>query len=179
VNVPASAASATRYVLSAADSWLSFEARTTLHAVKGRTGVLAGFIDARFDEDGAIQMVPQPAMHVECAVEQLKSGNPMQDREMWKMIDSTRFPRIGADLLELRSNGSRGSYAASGNVTVAGRSRRYDGSVTIGFASEVVTVDGDLSVDIRDFGLRPPSLLLLKVDPIVKARLHMIAKKTG
>ena len=39
-------------------------------------------------------------MHVEFKVESLRTGNDLQDREMWKLIDSKRFPRIAGDLRE-------------------------------------------------------------------------------
>jgi hypothetical protein len=40
-----------------------------------------------------------------------------------------------------------------------------------------LTIDGELSVDIRDFGLKPPNLLIVKVEPVVRVRLHLVATK--
>ena len=56
-----------------------------------------------------------------------------------------------------------------------GRARRYEGKLSLALAGENLTIDGELTVDIRDFGLRPPKLLILRVDPIVKVRLHLVA----
>jgi hypothetical protein len=42
-----------------------------------------------------------------------------------------------------------------------------------------MAIEGEVDVDIRDFGLKPPSLLLIKVEPIVKLRLHAVAMRSG
>jgi hypothetical protein len=115
-------------------------------------------------------------MHVDMPVEGLTSGNGMMDQQMWNLIDSKRFPRISADLRELQTGSATGRFAASGDVTLSGRSRRYDGELAFGQIGGDLVVDGELVVDIRDFGLTPPSFLVLRVDPVVKVRLHLIAK---
>ena len=61
-------------------------------------------------------------------------------------------------------------------MTLAGRVRSYDGELVFGLDPGGLVVDGDLVVDIRDFGLTPPSLLILRVDPVVKVHLHLVAK---
>jgi polyisoprenoid-binding protein YceI len=166
-----------RYSVSTRDSSLTFEARSTLHGVHGKATGLEGFIDATWEPDGSVAAEPQPRMHVELPVEQLRSGNAIQDRETWKMIDSRRFPRISADLRELRPAAVAGSYAATGEVTLSGRSRRYEGELTLTRDGERIVVVGELSVDVRDFGLKPPNLLIVKVEPVVRVRLHLVATK--
>jgi len=154
---------------------LTFQAKSTLHPVTGTANALEGFIDADWSADGLPVTQPAPAMHVEFPVEQLRSGNAMQDREMWKVVDSKRFPRISADLRQLSPAGTPGRYAASGDVTMAGRSRKYEGELSFARAAGRITVDGELNVDIRDFGLKPPNLFVIKVEPIVRVRLHLVA----
>jgi hypothetical protein len=95
------------------------------------------------------------------------------------MIDSKRFPRVAADLRELRPTTDPDRYAASGDVTLAGRSRRYNGAVTLWRSGDRITIEGELEIDIRDFGLKPPALLLVKVNPAVKLRLHLLAMRSG
>ena len=135
---------------------------------------LSGYVDASFRDD-ALETDPAPKMHVEIPVEQLHSGNALQDREMWKLIDSRRFPTIAADLRSLEEAGAGGRFKASGDVTLAGRQRRYEGSLTISREGERLHVEGELRVDIRDFGLKPPKLLMFKVEPEVNVRLRLVA----
>jgi len=168
-----------RYTVSPQDSSLSFEARSTLHAVQGSATSLAGFVEAAWAEDGRLAAAPPPKVHVEFPVESLRSGNALQDREMWKMIDAKRFPRIAADLRDAVAGSAPGQYGASGDVTFAGRSRRYSGNFTLVRDGDRVTIDGELDVDIRDFGWKPPNLLIVKVEPVVHVRLHLAADKAA
>jgi polyisoprenoid-binding protein YceI len=169
-----------RYVVQPAATTLDFEAKSSLHPLHGKASQLTGFLDAR-REDGALALDPPPQMHVEFAVERLVSGNAMQDKEMWKLLDSKRHPVVRADLRDLRpSGGNRSEYAASGEITLYGHVRKYDGSLSIVCGGDDddddITVDGSLKVDIRDFGIKPPRFLMFSVQPVVNVRLHLIAR---
>jgi hypothetical protein len=166
-----------RYEVVPEDTSLTFEARSTLHPVHGKIGGVSGFIVAAA---GAGPTAPPIAkIHVEFPVEQMRSGNSMQDREMRKVIDSGRFPRVAADLRELEPSGPDGHYAAGGDITLAGRVRRYSGDLVLHVDGSSVTLEGELSIDIRDFGLQPPAMLGLRVDPIVVVRVRLVAAKSG
>lgn len=166
-----------RYIVSPSESAITFEARSTLHAMRGKATGLDGYIEAGWNADGSLAAQPAPKMHVEFPVEQLRSGNGMLDREMWKLVDSKRFPRIAADLREFQRASLPSHYAASGDVTLAGRSRRYEGEFTFLHDGDRITIEGELGIDIRDFGLKTPSLLILKVEPVVKIALYLVASK--
>ncbi len=140
----------------------------------GTASNLNGYIEAEFAGD-MLESDPAPKMHLEVPVEQLRSGNALQDREMWKLIDSKRFPLIAADLRSLEPDGSAGSYKAGGDITLAGRQRHYDGTLTIVREGEALRVEGRLRVDIRDFGIAPPRFLMFKVEPEVNLHLRLTA----
>ena len=97
---------------------------------------------------------------------------------MRKLVDAARFPKVAADLRSLELL-SPSRYKASGEITFAGRARGYEGEVTIAGDRESVTIDGELPVDIRDFGLKPPSLVILKVDPVLRIRLRLVARRAA
>jgi polyisoprenoid-binding protein YceI len=168
-----------RYDVSSRDSVLTFETRSTLHGLHGKATGLEGFVELGFDGDESVAADPVPKMHVEFPVEMLRSGNALQDREMWKLVDSRRFPRVSADLRDVRPGDGPGRYAAAGDVTLSGRSRRYEGEFTLDRSGDTITIEGDLSIDIRDFGLKPPNLLIVKVEPTVRVHLHLVAARAA
>jgi hypothetical protein len=114
-------------------------------------------------------------MHVEFPIERLVSGNGLQDKEMWKLLDSKRNPLIRADLRDLRAS-SGTNCAARGEITMCGRSRKYDGMLTVVCSGDEITVSGSLKVDIRDFGISPPRFLMFSVQPEVNVRLQLLAR---
>lgn len=164
------------FVVVNVDSSLRFFSMTTMYPVFGKVAELVGSIDAAWNGDGTIAADPAPKMHVEFKVEDLRTGNELQDHEMWKLIDSKRFPKIAADLRELKPGAAGGRYTATGQITLAGLSRRYEGEFAPSYDGAQVTIDGDLQVDVRDFGLKPMKLLVLSVAPLVKVRLHLVAR---
>ena len=144
-------------------------------SVFGKAAELSGHAEIAWDARDAIAADPRPRMHVEFLVENLRSGNELKDREMWKMIDSKRFPKISADLTELSLLALPGSYNATGQITMAGLSRKYDGKFSVKRDAGRLVLDGYLQVDVRDFGLKPVKLLTLSVEPVVKVHLHLVA----
>ncbi len=162
-----------RYVLVPAATKLDFTASSTLHPIVGSVSAPSGYVDVACD-DGIIALEPAPMMHVEFPVEQLRSGNVLQDREMYKRLDSKRNPRVVAELRDMRP-APGGAYRVSGDITLAGRTHRYEGELTIACASHQVVIDGHLPFDMRHFGITPPRLLVFSVAPIVDVRLHLVA----
>jgi YceI-like protein len=159
-------------------SSLTFFAMSSSNPVYGKATQLRGFIEVAWHDDGTIVSDPAPKMHVEFEVETLRTGNELQDREMWKLIDSKRFPKIAGDLLGLGPGARPGRYLAAGQITLAGLARRYEGEFTVQRDASHVTLDGTLNIDVRDFGLKPLKLLVLSVAPLVRVRVHLIAART-
>lgn len=168
-----------RYAVVPTESKLTFEASTSLHPVRGAASDLHGYVEAAWNPDGMLVLDPPPAIRLELQVERLRSGNAMQDREMWRLIDSRRFPLVVAELRSLQAAGASGRYRATGDVTLAGRVRRYDGELTATEEGDRISIEGALVVDVRDFGMKPPRFLMLKVEPRVSVNLQLIAVRAA
>jgi polyisoprenoid-binding protein YceI len=166
-----------RFEVVGAESSLTFFAMSTMQYVYGKTTELSGFIDVGWNPDGTLAVQPPPKMHVEFRVESLRTGNELQDREMWKLIDSKRFPKIAADLREASAGAALGRYTGTGQITLAGLARAYEGEFRLEREPKKVTLHGDLNVDVRDFGLKPLNLLVLSVAPLVRVRLQLVTAK--
>ena len=168
---------AERFQVVNGDSSLTFFATSTLFPVYGRATEIGGYVDCAWNDSGSLAEFPAPRMQIELRVENLRTGNDLQDHEMWKLIDSKRFPKILAELRELRTGPLPGRYAASGQITLAGLARRYEGELLASRAGDHVRIAGDMNVDVRDFGLKSMALLVLSVEPLVRVRLRLVAAK--
>lgn len=162
-----------------AESSLTFSAMSTMHQAHGKATDLTGYIAAAWNGADALVLDPAPQMHVGCTVDFLRTGNEMQDREMAKLIDSKRFPKIAGDLRALRPGAAHRRFIAVGDITLAGLARRYEGELRVQRDRARVALEGELEVDVRDFGLKPINLLVLSVAPVVKVRLRLVAEKTS
>ena len=70
-----------------------------------------------------------------------------------------------------------GRYRVAGDLTFHGATRTAEGTVavTVG-ADRRLVVDGDQAFDIRDFDLDSPTVLMLRIYPDVRVRLHVEAE---
>ena len=167
-----------RFDVASNDSSLTFFATSTLFPVYGKATEMTGYVEAAWNK----RTERWPSTHRRACisrlkVESLRTGNELQDREMWKLIDSKRFPKIVGDLRELSAAALPGRYAAAGNITLAGLARRYEGELLPSRDGDSVRIAGEINVDVRDFGLKSMNLLVLSVEPLVRVRLRMVARK--
>jgi len=168
-----------RFDVVRSESTLTFSAMSNVHPVHGKATDLDGFIEAVWNANGTVALDPMPRMHLGFTVDFMRTGNDMQDREMAKLIDSKRFPKIAGDLRELRPGAAPRRFVAAGDITLAGLARRYEGELSVERDGSRVALDGDVNVDVRDFGLKAMNLLVLSVAPIVKVRLRLVAVKAA
>ena len=120
----------------------------------------------------------EPGAHLELPVEQLSSGNPLEDRELRRRIDARRYPTIAGDLTLMEETEEVGRYRVAGDLTFKGVTRRYEDEMTLEARNgAMVILAGERIFDVRDFGLEPPRLLLIKVEPDVTVRVAIVAEK--
>jgi hydrogenase expression/formation protein HypC len=155
----------TRYSIVPDRSQVWIDARSNVHPIHSSTSGLEGFVDLDWEPSGAIDPAGTPAGRLSLAVDRLKSGNRMEDRELQKRIDARKFPRIEGQLERIAPDGSEASYRVSGEVTFRGVSRRHEDLMDISPVDErTIRLTGASSFDIRDFGMQAPKVLLLKVE---------------
>ena len=121
-----------------------------------------------------------PTARLELAVDRLRSDNPLFERELQRRVDARRHPRIIGELRGLHELGPPGSYTAEGDLTFHGVTRRVAGELRLLVEGDgAIQLEGEQVFDIRDFGIDPPKLLLLKADPEVKVRVRLAARREG
>jgi polyisoprenoid-binding protein YceI len=151
------------------------EARSSMHPIHGEADGLEGSIDAVV-ADGRIDVSGEPKITIELPVETLRSGKKLEDAEMMRRIDARRFPRIKGETTELKE--TNGRYRVRGDLTFHGVTRQVEGEVTISAPDErSLVIEGEQIFDIRDFGVDPPKILMLKVHPDVRVRVKVVAQQ--
>lgn len=120
---------------------------------------------------------PFPTAHLEIAVDQLRSGNSLYDAELMRRIDARRHPTVSLDLRACTALGSTGRYQLMGEVMFHGVSRPLDGTVSVAMSSDhALVIRGEQVVDIRDFGVVSPTVLMLRIYPDVVVGLQIEAE---
>jgi polyisoprenoid-binding protein YceI len=166
-----------RFKIVAARSHLWVEARSSLHPIKAETGSIGGFVETGFDS-GRLDLKVAPQGRIEVEVESLKTGNMLYDRELERQLDVRKYPRIRGEILEVKELDAGCRYQVRGNLSLHGVTKTVEGEVNLRAVGDgSFEVEGEKVFDIRDFGLSPPRILMLKVYPDVKVRGRVVAEK--
>jgi polyisoprenoid-binding protein YceI len=164
------------YVISPERSQVWIDARSNVHPIHSSTDGLEGFVDLDLSSDGTVDLNAPSSGKLSLPVDKLKSGNRMEDRELQKRIDARRFPTIEGVLTGLEKADEPGSYQVSGDVTFRGVTCHEQDLMTItSVDDDTVMLAGKSRFDIRKFGMEPPRVLMLKVEPEVDIRVEIVA----
>ena len=152
------------------------EARSNVHAIETEAGGLDGWLDIDMGDHKVTGLESEG--RVEFPVVNLKSGNSFEDRELQRRIDGQRHPTIAGDLRVMKATPEPGRYLVGGDVTFRGVTRNYEDEMTVeNIDARTIALRGASTFDIRDFGMQPPRILLLKVQPEVTVRVEIVAEE--
>ena len=167
----------TRYRIDPDRSRVWIEARSNVHPIHSEAGGLSGWLELG-EADGKLTPDPPPRGRLEFPVENLTSGNRLEDRELHRRIDARRFPTITGDLKAMTVADDGSGFRVAGDLSFRGVTRSYEDAMTgEGLGSDTVTLAGQSTFDIRDFGMEPPRILMLKVEPEVTVRVEVVAEE--
>jgi polyisoprenoid-binding protein YceI len=169
----------TRYRIDPARSRVWIDARSNVHPIHTESNGLEGWLELDPAEGHSHG-------HLEFPVRNLKSGNVFEDRELQRRIGSRRYPTISGDLRSIKDGEDGTGHLVNGDVTFRGVTRTYEDKMTIeqienakngAGARGALKLTGQSTFDIRDFGMEPPRILMLKVDPEVTVRVEIVAEE--
>ncbi len=147
-----------------------------MHPIHTEADGLVGWLELDFG-DGKINVDQTPRGHLEFPIDNMKSGNPLEDREMRRRTDARRFPMITGELKAMKQTDDESRYLVRGDLTFRGQVRTYEDEMTVGLDNGTIKLAGQSTFDIRDFGMEPPRILMLKVQPEVTVRVEIVAEK--
>ncbi len=167
-----------RFRFVAERSSVTIDATSSLHPIHTTSDGLEGYVDLEVGTGGEVKAAASPVGELTFPVSRLRSGNAMEDRELYKRVDVRRYPTIGGVLEDLGAPAADGSFVADGTVTFRGVARHYRNPLGIKLVDDrTVELSGSSRFDIRDFGMEPPKVLMLKVHPEVDVTIDVVAEK--
>jgi len=170
----------TRYEIHPDRSEVRIEARSSIHPIEAVTHGLGGFFEAVVGDGGLLDLSVPPKGRLELPVDRLTSGNSLYDREMKRRIDARKYRTIGGELTEMKQAPESGRYLVGGDVTFRGVTRHFEDEMSFSALDENgISLEGSHVFDIRDFGMEPPKIMMLKVYPDVAVSVKIVAVAGG
>lgn len=163
----------TRFTVAPERSTVAIEARSSVGPIQWEASGAEGWVEVEVADGGIVTSEP-PKAHLELAVRNLQSGNTLYDAELMRRIDARRYPVTTVVLTN--ASGAADRYQIAGECTFHGVTRQLRGSVEARIAEDgSLVVTGEQTFDIRDFRVPSPTILMLKIFPDVRVRLHVEA----
>lgn len=135
---------------------------------------MTGWIDLALDADGRLDPGAPVDGLVEFELGGMRSGNPLLDREAERRLDIRRHPTVTGRLTALSP--ADGGYEGIGELDFHGITGPLQGVLSLSVnAEDELAIEGRAEFDVTDFGVQPPSLLLVKVHPDVRVELSAVA----
>ncbi len=162
-----------RYTLDSVRSCVWVSGRSSLHPINTETRGITGWFEAATRPDGSLDLDQTVSGELELAVERLTSGNQLYDRELRRRIDARRYPTIAGRLTASPPAGPHPDYVVTGEVSFHGKTRTFEHGMRIEVRDDGITLGGEDVFDIREFGMKPPSMLMVRVYPEISVRVAL------
>jgi polyisoprenoid-binding protein YceI len=166
-----------RFRVNTAQSTVKVGLRVNLHPSHINANSLSGVIECDVDEQGKPRLDRPYSAELTLPVDAIKSGNGIQDREMRRRFDVSRYPAITATVTHGEALEGEGRYRAVAQLTMHGQTREIKGDVQLGVKGTTMTIDGQQVINVKDFGINPPRLIILKVESDVDLQVHIVAER--
>jgi polyisoprenoid-binding protein YceI len=163
----------TRYTLDSVRSCVWVSGRSSLHPINTETRGINGWFEAATRTDGSLDLDQPVSGELELAVERLTSGNQLYDRELRRRIDARRFPTISGRLTRIVVDGAHPEYSVTGEVSFHGKTKTFEHGMRIEASDGGIALTGEDQFDIREFGMKPPSMLMVRVYPEISVRVEL------
>ncbi len=148
-------------------SSVAFTAASTVHTIHA-AGSAAGWFEAVFDERG-FALDRSLKGRLEIPVAELSSGNRIVDREMRRRVDSDAHRVIVAEI-ETTEEIDEDLARVTGTVDFLGIGTLVEGELRLRPGPRLTGIG---EFDTRWWGLEPPRLFMLRVEPIVTVEIDL------
>lgn len=165
----------TRYLVDPEQSEVHAEARSNVHPIEIHTKGIEGMIEVTTASEG-LDLSKPPSARLELGTDRLKSGIELYDNEIARMIEVQKFSRIRGELLRTEAGGGTGRYRVRCKLSFHGVSQEIDTPVQVKLLDpNTLLIEGEQTIDMRDYDLKPPKILMLEVKPEVTVRAKIVA----
>lgn len=160
------------FVVDPALSRMAFRARSNVHPIEGEGGGIEGTVEVSL-VNGQPDLSKPVAGHLTLEVAHLETGNVAYDTEIRRRLQWRAHPLIEGTVTSVDLAG--GTYRVVGDLSLHGLTRSVTVDIVVRIEGGRLEASWRQTIDIRDFGLRPPRVLMLRVEPEVEVTVDLVA----
>lgn len=166
----------TSFQLIPEQSRVRIDGSSSVHSIHAESVGLTGEIDVVLTSRG-LKSGSVANGWVEIEVAHLRASNPLVEAETKRRIDAKRFPTIRGTIADAAVTSPTTAVASGeiGAITFRGVTAPVEGELLIERDGDNLHITGSQTFDIRNWGLQPPKMLLLKVSPMITVTIDALA----
>jgi len=153
------------------DSSVELTAKSSVHPIHADIRNLRGEANVEVT-DGKIEVGPDTKGWLEADVDQLLTGNKLEDMALRKQIDAKKYPTVRYEVTGV--DGGPDSYKITGTFEFHGQRQEFTESARATMNGDKLSVEAEHTFDIQDFGVKPFKVLTMKIYPDVNLKVHLI-----
>lgn len=157
------------------DSSVELTAKSSVHPIHADIKNLRGEASVEVT-DGKIEVGPDTKGWVEADVDQLLTGNKLEDMALRKQIDAKKFPTVRYEVTSV--DGGPDNYKVTGTFEFHGQRQEFTESARATMNGDNLSVEAEHTFDIQDFGVKPFKVLTMKIFPDVNLKIHLIGSQS-
>jgi polyisoprenoid-binding protein YceI len=163
-----------RYIFDSTHSCVWVNARSNLHPINTETRGLEGYVELTLDAAGHPDLSVPVAGTLTLLANRLSSGNHLYDLELKRRIDARTYPTIEGRIVSVTPGDGPGRCLVTGDLTFHGRTRTFAHDMVISSPEPgSIQLQGEYVFDLREFNMKPPSMLMVKVYPQIAVRVNL------
>ncbi|MDX1522897.1 MAG: YceI family protein [Anaerolineae bacterium] len=156
------------------------EGHSTIHPIRSVSHEMEGWFEAEFLDGGELDPSFSTAGRIEVFIDDFSTGNSFLDHELRRQLDTRRFPSVLAELVDIRPQEGPDNYWATGDLTFHGETQRLENDLRVKYVNDqTIEVNGEITIDVRNFNVDLPNLMFLKVHPVIKVTLEIVAERVA
>ena len=157
------------------DSSVELTAKSSVHPIHADIRNLRGEANVEVT-DGKIEVGPDTNGWLEADVDQLLTGNKLEDMALRKQIDAKKYPTVRYEVT--RVEGGPDNYKVTGTFEFHGQTQEFTESARATMSGDKLSVEAEHTFDIQDFGVKPFKVLTMKIYPDVTLKVHLIGAQS-
>lgn len=166
-----------RYEIVPERSQMWAEARSSLHPIRVETSGFRGHVEVVLTHGHPGLGIPT---RVEIEARRLKAGHLLLDGELQRRLEVTKYVQVIGEVKSAEPLDGAGRFRLRGELTLHGVARMLDTDVSMRLVDpRTIEIQGEKVIDMRDFALDPPKILMFRVYPEVRVRARLIAQQVN
>lgn len=176
--VPSLAQAQNKFEIVPSKSSITFTISTTFNEIEGKAPSFKGSLDI---PDPAKDLATGTTATITIDTKTMETGNKGRDKDMHEdVIESAKFPEIKLVIKKITADSALYSYTVTADLTMHGVTKSISFKTSaLSFTGDggklALSISGKVKVNITNWGMTPPSIVVNKVSPDVTINWSLIA----